>query len=92
EWFGTQPWSTGKVGTYGGSQAGYAQNYLAVTQPPHLVAQYMTDTGLSLYQEGYRIGGATKPVRFKGQEKLLPVSSQNDDLLREWDAHPDYDD
>lgn len=92
EWFGTQPWSTGKVGTYGGSQAGYAQNYLAVTQPPHLVAQYMTDTGLSLYQEGYRIGGLTKPLRFKGQEKLARVPSDNDDLLREWDAHPDYDD
>ena len=64
EWLGAQPWCTGKIGTYGGSQAGYAQNYLAVTQPPHLVAQYMTDTGLSLYHEGYRIGGATKPQRF----------------------------
>ena len=57
EWLAGQPWCTGKVGTYGGSQAGFAQNYLAVTQPPHLVAQYMTDTGLSLFQEGYRIGG-----------------------------------
>ena len=56
EWLAAQPWCTGKIGTYGGSQAGYAQNFLAITQPPHLVAQYMTDTGLSLYQEGYRIG------------------------------------
>ena len=57
EWFGTQPWSTGKVGTFGSSQAGYAQNFLAVTQPPHLTAQYMVDTGLSLFHEGpaYRI-------------------------------------
>ncbi|MEI9893123.1 MAG: CocE/NonD family hydrolase [Chthoniobacter sp.] len=43
EWLAAQPWCTGKIGTYGGSQAGYAQNYLAVSQPPHLVAQYMTD-------------------------------------------------
>ena len=28
-----QPWSTGKVGTFGGSQAGYAKNFLAVTRP-----------------------------------------------------------
>ncbi len=55
EWLANQKWSTGKIGTMGGSQAGYAQNFLAVTQPPHLVAQYMTDTGLSLYHEGYRI-------------------------------------
>ena len=64
EWFGTQPWSIGKVGTFGGSQGGFAQNFLAVTQPPHLVCQYMTDTGLSLFHEGYRIGGITRPERF----------------------------
>jgi len=36
-WLAKQPWSTGKIGTFGGSQAGYAQNFLAVTQPPNLV-------------------------------------------------------
>ncbi|MDB6137616.1 MAG: cocE 3 [Verrucomicrobiaceae bacterium] len=91
EWLGTQPWSTGKVGTYGGSQAGYAQNYLAVTQPPHLVAQYMTDTGLSLYQEGYRIGGATKPQRFIKMGTVARDINDNTALLKEWDQHPDYD-
>ena len=68
EWLAGQDWSTGKVGTFGSSQGGYAQNYLAVTQPPHLVCQYMTDTGLSLFQEGYRIGGTTRPERFKGMD------------------------
>ncbi|HEV7406356.1 MAG TPA: CocE/NonD family hydrolase [Chthoniobacteraceae bacterium] len=92
EWLATQPWSTGKVGTYGGSQAGYAQNYLAVTQPPHLVAQYMTDTGLSLYQEGYRIGGVTRPERFKAMGSVAREPADNDALLREWDQHPDFDD
>lgn len=92
EWLATQPWCTGKVGTYGGSQAGYAQNYLAVTQPPHLVAQYMTDTGLSLFQEGYRIGGATKPQRFIKGGAVARDIKDNDALLREWDAHPNYDD
>ena len=92
EWLAAQPWCTGKIGTYGGSQAGYAQNYLAVTQPPHLVAQYMTDTGLSLYQEGYRIGGATKPQRFIKGGSVARVLKDNEDMLREWDQHPDYDD
>ncbi|MDB6116441.1 MAG: cocE 3 [Verrucomicrobiaceae bacterium] len=92
EWLGTQPWSTGKVGTYGGSQAGYAQNYLAVTQPPHLVAQYMTDTGLSLYQEGYRIGGATKPQRFIKGGSVARDINDNTAMLKEWDQHPNYDD
>lgn len=91
EWLAAQPWCTGKVGTYGGSQAGYAQNYLAVTQPPHLVAQYMTDTGLSLYQEGYRIGGVTRPQRFIAGGKVARDPADNDALLREWDQHPDFD-
>ena len=91
EWLATQPWCTGKIGTYGGSQAGYAQNYLAVTQPPHLVAQYMTDTGLSLFHEGYRIGGVTRPNRFLAFNKDCRNPSDNDDLLAEWDAHPNYD-
>lgn len=92
EWLAAQPWSTGKVGTWGGSQAGYAQNFLAVTRPPHLVAQYMTDTGLSLFQEGYRIGGITRPDRFKEMDFVCRVPSQNRDLMAEWFQHPTYDD
>ena len=64
EWLAKQPWSTGKIGTFGGSQAGYAQNFLAVTQPPHLVAQYMTDTGQSLFHLGYRRGGTARRMAF----------------------------
>ncbi len=92
EWLATQQWSTGKVGTFGGSQGGYAQNYLAVTQPPHLVCQFMTDTGLSLFQEGYRIGGTTRPERFKGMAANCRDPKDNDDMLAEWFSHPNYDD
>jgi len=91
EWLGTQPWSTGKVGTFGSSQAGFAQNFLAVTQPPHLAAQYMIDTGLSLFHEGYRIGGTTRPQRFLSLDKVARVPEQNRALLAEWFAHPTYD-
>jgi putative CocE/NonD family hydrolase len=92
EWFARQPWSTGKVGTFGGSQGGYAQNYLAVTRPPHLVCQYMTDTGLSLFHEGYRIGGATRPERFKKMDEVCRVPAHNRALVAEWFRHPTYDD
>jgi len=92
EWLGTQPWSTGKVGTFGSSQAGFAQNFLAVTRPPHLAAQYMIDTGLSLYQEGYRIGGTTRPERFKGMDAVCREAAHNRALLAEWFRHPTYDD
>ncbi len=92
EWLASQSWSTGKVGSFGSSQGGFAQNFLAVTQPPHLVCQYMVDTGLSLFPEGYRIGGVTRPGRFADFGANCRVPSNNADLLREWDQHPNYDD
>jgi len=92
EWLASQPWSTGKIGTYGGSQAGFAQNFLAVTRPPHLVCQFMTDTGLSLYHEGYRIGGTTRPERFKTMDANCRNPADNRELLNEWLKHPTYDD
>jgi putative CocE/NonD family hydrolase len=91
EWLAKQPWSTGKVGTFGSSQGGFAQNFLAVTQPPHLVCQYMVDTGLSLFQEGYRIGGITRPNRFLDLGNNCRNPEDNLALLREWDRHPNYD-
>ena len=42
-----------QVGTFGSSQGGFAQNFLAAMTPPSLVCQYMIDTGLSLYHEAY---------------------------------------
>lgn len=92
EWLAVQPWSTGKVGTFGSSQAGFAQNFLAIAGPPHLAAQYMIDTGLSLYHEGYRIGGTWRPERFKEMSKVCRVPSHNDAVLAEWIAHPKFDD
>lgn len=92
EWLAKQEWSTGKVGTFGSSQGGFAQNFLAVTQPPHLVCQYMVDTGLSLFHEGYRIGGVTRPNRFKSLESVCRDPADNQRLIEEWFQHPDYDD
>ena len=38
EWAAALPWSTGKVGTFGGSYCGWTQWELAHTRPPHLAA------------------------------------------------------
>jgi len=86
-WLAKQPWSNGKIGTYGGSQAGYAQNFLAVTQPPPLVAQFMTDTGQSLFHLGYRRGGTTRVMDF--QDARDPQHAR--DLIHEMFRHPVYD-
>ncbi len=91
EWLARQSWCTGKIGTFGSSQGGYAQNYLAVTQPPHLVCQFMVDTGLSLFHEGYRIGGTTRPQRFQRMEAVCRNPQDNRKLLVEWFEHPHYD-
>lgn len=91
EWLAAQPWCTGKIGTLGSSQGGYAQNFLAVTQPPHLTCQYMVDTGLSLFHEGYRIGGTTRPERFKSLAASCRNPDDNRKLLEEWFRHPHYD-
>ncbi|MDP7278216.1 MAG: CocE/NonD family hydrolase [Planctomycetaceae bacterium] len=91
EWLASRKWCTGKIGTFGSSQGGFAQNFLAVTRPPHLVCQYMVDTGLSLFQEGYRLGGTTRPDRFKGMDRVCRVPAHNRALMAEWFAHPNYD-
>ncbi|MBM79023.1 MAG: acylase [Planctomycetaceae bacterium] len=91
QWLAKQPWSTGKIGTVGGSQGGYAQNYLAVTQPPNLACQFMRDTGLSLFHEGYRIGGTTRPNRFHSMAAQCRVADHNRLMLEEWFRHPNYD-
>lgn len=92
EWLAAQPWCTGKIGTFGGSQAGYAQNFLAVTQPPHLTAQYMIDTGLSLYHEGYCIGGAFRPQRLiEGMGNTAGEPGAGVRWMLRMLAHPTYD-
>ena len=57
EWFGTQPWSTGKVGMDGGSYLGITQYLTAEQQPPHLTA-IVPDVALSdLYRDAYTYDG-----------------------------------
>ncbi len=44
----------------------------------------MIDTGLSLYHEGYRIGGTTRPQRFIKMGEVCRVPEHNKALMDEW--------
>jgi putative CocE/NonD family hydrolase len=57
EWFGTRPWSTGKVGMLGGSYLGITQYLVAAQQPPHLAA-IAPEVALSdVYRDAYTFDG-----------------------------------
>ena len=74
EWLAKQPWCTGKIGTLGGSQSGYAQTFLAVTRPPHLVCQYMIDTGLPSLPRGLPLRRNDPPGASQGHGENVPRS------------------
>ena len=92
EWLAAHPRCTGKVGTFGGSQGGIAQNFTAVDRPPSLVCSHMSNTALSLFEEGYRLGGLTRFGRFESaMTSHCRDPSDNAKLLQEWQRHPDKD-
>jgi putative CocE/NonD family hydrolase len=63
EWAGTQPWSSGKVGTMGTSYLGWTQSAAAVLSPPHLAAMVVNQAGASAYTSSVRHNGALE-LRF----------------------------
>ena len=76
----------GKIGTFGGSQSGFAElPRRHATASPGLSVH--DRYGLSLFHEGYRIGGTTRE-RFKQMESVCRNAEDNRRLLREWFAHP----
>ena len=91
-WFLEQDWCNGKVGSYGASQGGYAQNFLAASQPKALDAQYMVDFGASLFHHGYRIGGAARPLRLIGMCETAGAAEDGKQLVADQLAHQAYDD
>jgi putative CocE/NonD family hydrolase len=54
EWAAAQPWSTGQVGTAGGSYLAWDQYHAAMYRPPHLAAMYAEVGGANFIDEyGY---------------------------------------
>lgn len=61
EWAAAQPWSNGKVGTFGYSYAAWNQLPAAIYRPPHLVAMFIYSGGGDFYREWSYRGGASNP-------------------------------
>ncbi len=57
EWAGAQPWSSGKVGMFGGSYVGFTQWTAAVMQPPSLKAIFPSVTFPDVYEDVAYPGG-----------------------------------
>lgn len=58
DWITRQPWSNGKVATWGGSALGIAQNMLAPDAPKALKAQYVSVAFSNMYAQAAYQGGA----------------------------------
>jgi putative CocE/NonD family hydrolase len=58
EWIAAQPWSDGKIGTYGTSYPGGTQHALATMNPPHLTTMVPVDALSNTGIAGMRHGGA----------------------------------
>jgi putative CocE/NonD family hydrolase len=58
EWIAAQPWSSGKVGTIGGSYSGATQYQMTPTRPPHLAAQFVRESSSDYRGEWVYRGGA----------------------------------
>ena len=95
EWLASQDWCTGQVGSFGGSQGGFAQNLLASTAPPSLVCQYQQDTGMSLFHEAYKHGGGgQRGVRAFGSVPTVHRGlggNSDGETMSAWAEHPHYD-
>jgi hypothetical protein len=57
EYLGTQPWSNGRVGMYGGSYQGIVQYLTAAQRPPHLKAIAPQVAAADLYRDATYHGG-----------------------------------
>ncbi|MFC1910467.1 CocE/NonD family hydrolase [Chloroflexota bacterium] len=63
EWIAAQPWSNGKVGTYGTSYMSWVQSAAATQNPPHLTCMFLNMGGWNAHTSSVRQGG-TMELRF----------------------------
>jgi len=58
EWIGKQPWSNGRIGTFGTSYEGGVQHAMAMEKPPHLETVIPVDAMCNLGYQSMRNAGA----------------------------------
>jgi putative CocE/NonD family hydrolase len=86
EWIAQQPWSNGKIGTFGASTPGQNQNALATLNPPHLAAMVVAVAGSDYSLVGVRQQGAYHlrffAHQFTGQIRQNRISEENPVYLK----------
>ncbi|MBM4094470.1 MAG: CocE/NonD family hydrolase, partial [Planctomycetes bacterium] len=70
EWIARQPWSNGKVGTWGGSALGRIQFETAAEKPPHLVCAVPLIAPLGQRYEDYYDGGILREAHVNTLDRL----------------------
>ncbi|MFC0212284.1 CocE/NonD family hydrolase [Paenibacillus chartarius] len=73
-WAGKQPWSSGKVGTFGHSAMGFTQMLLAPLQPPGLTAMYVGVAPSNYFEQSLFQNGA---FRYEFQVWIASVNVSN---------------
>ncbi len=87
EWIASQPWSNGKVCTFGPSALGITQTMMAPVNPPHLTCQFILVGPANLYlHSGYQGGVLREELTMKWLE-FQEAESWLGLIL----AHPAYD-
>ena len=76
EWAAAQPWSSGKVGMFGGSYVGATQWLAAIARPPHLTA-IVPNVTASNYHEGWTYQGGAFELGFNVSWALGPLTLAN---------------
>ena len=85
EWAGAQPWSDGKVGTFGGSYLAWDQYFASMYSPPHLVAMFALVGGTAFYDEYAYPGGTPNlgwPVWILNSARTSRQSERLDTIMK----------
>ena len=85
EWIAAQPWSNGRVGTWGSSALGLIQYQTAFQHPPHLVCCNIQVRYFQTRYDDYYYGG---DYRKEETESIASLGLVVTNLIL---AHPDYD-
>ncbi len=88
-WIADQPWSNGKVATWGPSAAGMTQYYMAGANPPELTCQFIQVATPNLHKHGIYQGGqfryqlVYKWLEKQGSLNVLPELYANENYSLE---------
>ena len=89
-WIGDQPWSNGKVGTFGISYGAHTQAALAALNPPNLACMFMDSGGFTnAHHNSARNGGAfelRQVVWAYTNAKTSPEATANPEILAALEA------